>query len=237
MLLSLTIALMVAAFAGPVPAQAQDASAQMTIYQMVLLKKGPNGPPASPEAQKTMQEEHLAALADLNRKRIALLYGPVTEDAELRGIAILDVPTPDDARKAFAEDPFVKSRVMTADVRPWYGPKNWFSPPASYDVTNPASLEPLVLGFLVRGPNTGQDKETAAEIQKGHLAYMDSLHSQGKLLVAGPFGDKEPARGLVIYRVKTVADAKALAADDPAVKAGRLVLEAYPWMTFKGILK
>ena len=46
-----------------------------------------------------------------------------------------------------------------------------------------------------------------------------------------------PARGIVVYRVKDVAEAQALAADDPAVKAGRLVLEAYPWMTFKGILK
>jgi hypothetical protein len=49
--------------------------------------------------------------------------------------------------------------------------------------------------------------------------------------------DSAPARGLVVYRVKDVAEAKALAADDPAVKAGRLVIEAVPWMTFKGILK
>jgi uncharacterized protein len=94
-----------------------------------------------------------------------------------------------------------------------------------------------VLGFLVRGSNTSQDKAAAEEIQKGHLAYMDSLHKQGKLVMAGPFADSGNARGVVVYRVKDVAEAKALAAEDPAVKAGRLVLEAYPWMTFKGILK
>jgi uncharacterized protein len=66
---------------------------------------------------------------------------------------------------------------------------------------------------------------------------METLHAQGKLPVAGPFADDGPARGVVVYRVKDVAEAKALAAQDPAVKAGRLVLEAYPWMTFKGILK
>ena len=98
-------------------------------------------------------------------------------------------------------------------------------------------MERLVLGFLVRGPNTTQDKAAAAEIQKGHLAYMDSLHKRGMLVMAGPFMDNAPARGIVVYRVKDIAEAKALAADDPAVKAGRLVIEALPWMTFKGILK
>jgi uncharacterized protein len=73
--------------------------------------------------------------------------------------------------------------------------------------------------------------------QIGHLAYMESLHAQGKLVAAGPFGDEGPARGIVIYRVKDVAEAKALAAEDPAVKAGRLVLDAWPWMTLKGILR
>jgi hypothetical protein len=37
--------------------------------------------------------------------------------------------------------------------------------------------------------------------------------------------------------VQDVPAAMALAAEDPAVKAGRLTLEAYPWMTFRGILK
>jgi uncharacterized protein YciI len=110
--------------------------------------------------------------------------------------------------------------------------KNFFSRPAEG-----RQLEPLILGFLVRGSSTAQSGEAAAEIQKGHLAYMSKLHEQGKLLVAGPFMDDSPTRGIVIYRVGTVDDAKALAAEDPAVKAGRLVLDAHPWMTFKGILK
>jgi hypothetical protein len=44
-------------------------------------------------------------------------------------------------------------------------------------------------------------------------------------------------RGIVLYRVATVDEAKQLAAGDPAVKAGRLVIDARPWMTFKGMLK
>ena len=219
------------------PALSQDTPSDMTTYQIVFLKKGPNAPPSDPAAQKRMQDDHLAHLAEMNKKRINLIYGPVLADTDLRGIGVLAVPNADEARRHFADDPFVKAGVMVAEVRPWMGPKEWFHPPVGYDVTNAANLEQLVLGFLVRGPNTTQDKATAAELQKGHLAYMDSLHKQGKLVMAGPFMDSAPARGIVVYRVKDVAEAKALAADDPAVKAGRLVLEAYPWMTFKGILK
>jgi uncharacterized protein YciI len=203
----------------------------------VLLKKGTKPPPSDPEQQMKMQTEHLSRLADLNRKRINLLYGPVVAESDIAGIAVLDVKTADEAKAAFADDPFVKAGVMTPEVHAWYGPKNWFGVPPSYDVMQPSTLEPLVLGFLVRGPNTSQDKATADELQKGHLAYMESLHAKGTLLVAGPFGDDGRARGIVIYRVPNVAAAKALAADDPAVKAGRLVLEAWPWMTLKGILK
>ena len=220
------------------PAAQAPAQPEMMTYQMVLLKKGTTPPPAAPDVQKKMQEEHLANLADLNRKRINLLYGPILSEGDLRGIAVLAVPNADDAKKAFANDPFVKAGVMTAEVRPWMGPKDWFSVPPSYDVMNPASLEPLIFGFLVRRPSAPAiDAGTSAEIQTAHLAYMAGLHAQGKLLVAGPFLDDTASRGIVIYRVKDVAEATALAADDPAVKAGRLVLEAYPWMTFKGILK
>ena len=212
---------------------------EMMTYQLVLLKAGPNQPPASAADQQAMQDGHLAGLAELNSKRIAVIYGPVLadNDAKIRGIAILDAPSADAAKAHFADDPYVKAGVMVAEVHPWFGPKGWFSAPPSTDVTKPANLEPLVFGILVRGANTSQDKATASELQKGHLAYMDALHTQGKLVMAGPLGGNGAMRGLVVYRVKDVGEAKALAAEDPAVKAGRLALEAYPWMTLKGILK
>jgi len=231
------LTLLLCASLSSLPA-AQPAPIEMTTYQMVLLKKGPKSPPSDPEQLMKMQTEHLSRLAELNRKRVNLLYGPiVAPDSPIAGIAILDVKTADEAKQAFADDPFVKAGVMSPEILPWYGPKNWFGVPASYDVMQPSTLEPFIFGFLKRGPATSQDKATADELQKGHLAYMERLHGEGKLPVAGPLGGNGDARGIVIYRVADVAAAKALAADDPAVKAGRLVLEAWPWMTLKGILK
>jgi uncharacterized protein YciI len=210
---------------------------EMTTYQMVLLMKGAAAPPGAPDAQRKMQQEHLARLADLNRKRVNLLYGPIlTPESPIAGVAVLDVKTAEDAARAFADDPFVKAGVMTVTVHPWFGPKNWFQQPVSYDTSSPASLEPLIFGILMRGGTRSQDAKAGEEIQKGHLAYLESLHAQGKLPVAGPFGDEGDMRGIVVYRVKDVDEAKALAAQDPAVKAGGLQLVAYQWMTFKGIL-
>jgi uncharacterized protein YciI len=232
------IPLIAAVLIAPLPGTQTAPPLEMMTYQMVLLKKGRTPPPSAPDAQQKMQAQHLANLADLNRKRVNLLYGPILAEGNLSGIAILAVRDADEARQAFADDPFVKAGVMTVEVRPWMGPKDWFSVPPSYDVTNPASLERLIFGFLVRRPSPPAiDAATSAEIQKGHLAYMEGLHAKGQLLVAGPFLDDTTSRGIVVYRVKDVAEAQALAAEDPAVKAGRLMLEAYPWMTFKGILK
>ena len=232
---ALLVTALIAQAAAP---QSPAPPAGMMTYQMVLLKKGPTAPPESAEARQKLADEHLAKLAELNRKRVNVLYGPVTDVGDLMGMAILAVSTADEARKIFAEDPLVKSGVMVAEVRPWMGPKDWFSQPASYEVMNPANQDRLVLGFLVRPPNPPTlEPAKSQELQRAHLAYMDSLNAQGKLPAAGPFVDNTASRGLVIYRVKDVAEAQALAAEDPLVKAGRLRLEAYPWMTLKGILK
>lgn len=96
----------------------------------------------------------------------------------------------------------------------------------------------FIFGFLVRGPKQtpGETPETQ-EIQKGHHAYMEGLHTQGKLVAAGPFMDNSGVRGFVVYRVTTADAARELASGDPAVKAGRLAIDAHPWMTLKGILK
>ena len=216
------------------PAQAEPKLEMMT-YQMVFLREGPTPEPAEPDQK--MQMAHLAYLAKLNRERLNLLYGPFSDEQDPRGLLVLDVPDAAAAKKLMADDPFVKAGHLTLDVKPWMGPKGWFQAPAVADVTQPGALEDLVFGILVRGPNRSQSAAEAAELQKGHLAYMDSLHKQGKLIMAGPFMEEGDWRGVVVYRVASLDEAKQLAAGDPMVKAGRLVIEARPWVTLRGILR
>ena len=90
------------------------------------------------------------------------------------------------------------------------------------------------LVMLRRGPNwTADITPEIEELQKQHLANISHLAETGELVLAGPFleqaGDKALA-GLFIFKVESLAAARELTESDPAVKAGRLVYEIYPWL-------
>jgi uncharacterized protein len=97
-------------------------------------------------------------------------------------------------------------------------------------------MDRYVVGLLVRGPNwTAETTPETAKIQEGHMANIRRMGSTGKLIVAGPFtGNNDRIRGMLIFRT-TLEDAKQMVAEDPAVRAGRLVLELYPWFAAKGL--
>ncbi|MGZ5246783.1 MAG: YciI family protein [Flavitalea sp.] len=85
--------------------------------------------------------------------------------------------------------------------------------------------------MLTKGPNRGQDSATAANLQKGHMDNMGKMAKDGKLLVAGPFGDDGDWRGIFILDCATKEEAEAMVKADPAIQAGRLGYEIHPWWT------
>jgi uncharacterized protein YciI len=93
-------------------------------------------------------------------------------------------------------------------------------------------------GFFVRGPNQEKLPEDEAErLQKGHIANLERLHAEGKLLMAGPLGEAGRLRGIVVLNVPSLDDVKACFKDDPFVKIGRMEMEAYKWFTTRGDIK
>ena len=92
-------------------------------------------------------------------------------------------------------------------------------------------MRSYVLAILKTGPNDAKvTGDARKEIFKGHFANMTRLAAEGKLAVAGPFNDPAKVyRGLFIFAVATVEEAKALADTDPTVKSGVLVVEYVPW--------
>ena len=86
-----------------------------------------------------------------------------------------------------------------------------------------------VIAFLRAGPERGLDRAQAERLQRAHLANIERLAEEGKLALAGPFLDGGDLRGIFVFSVVTVEEAKALAATDPAVRAGLLTLEYHPW--------
>ena len=92
-------------------------------------------------------------------------------------------------------------------------------------------MRKYVLAILKTGPRDAHVKGDArTALFKGHFDNMNRLAAEGKLAVAGPFNDpKKKYRGLFILAVSTVEEARALAATDPTVKAGVLIVEYVPW--------
>jgi uncharacterized protein YciI len=83
-----------------------------------------------------------------------------------------------------------------------------------------------VLVILKTGPTVVPAGKERDEIFKGHFANINRLADEGKLVVAGPFGDKGGDwRGMFIFNVENVEDAQKLTATDPVIKSGIMVAE------------
>ncbi len=98
-------------------------------------------------------------------------------------------------------------------------------------------MKQYVMAFLKSGPNRNQTPEEAERLQKAHLENIGRMANEGKLVVAGPFMDDGEIRGIYIFNVKTVEEAKALTETDPAIQAGRLVMELHPWYGSAALMK
>lgn len=90
-------------------------------------------------------------------------------------------------------------------------------------------MKKYVMAFLKRGPNRNQDSVTAVNLQRAHLKNIERMANEGTLILAGPFLDNGEIRGIYVFNVETVEEAKALTETDPAIQAGRLVMELHPW--------
>jgi len=98
-------------------------------------------------------------------------------------------------------------------------------------------MKKYVIAFLKVGPNRDRTPAQAAELQKEHMANINRLAEEGSLVVAGPFLDSGPVRGIYIFNVETVEEAKKLTETDPAVKAQSLVMELHPWYGSAALMK
>jgi uncharacterized protein len=88
--------------------------------------------------------------------------------------------------------------------------------------------------FLKKGPHRNQDSLEVQKIQQAHLENITLLAKSGKLNIAGPFLDDGDLRGIFVFDVPNIEEAKKLTETDPAIKSGRLSYEIHPFMTQQG---
>lgn len=90
-------------------------------------------------------------------------------------------------------------------------------------------MKQYVMAFLKAGPNQSMDSTRAANLQRAHLDNIKRLAEDGKLILAGPFIGSGELRGIYVFDVRTVEEARELTKTDPAVEAGRLEMELHSW--------
>jgi len=103
----------------------------------------------------------------------------------------------------------------------------------------PEEWETHYAWFLVANPDyhpASRDEEQA--LTSAHIQYQLRLQETDQAIVAGGLGKgpDESIVGLTILRAESLAEAEAIAGDDPAVRAGRLVSWVREWWVPAGRL-
>lgn len=219
-----------------VPVAAQQSSQppepqfKLIQFQMALMKRGPKPLPAD-LLTSAVHKQHVDYVLSLFEADKAMIAGPVKDDPELLGVYIFRTKSADEARGWVMADPAVAAGYFVPELHPWW------SEDVMKKTETPQKMMTVYLAFLVRGEKWTPDKTPETEaIQKAHLANINRLAEMKKLVVAGPFGDDGTLRGIFVFRVGSIDEARELAATDPAVKAGRLALQIHPWLVPEGIL-
>ena len=110
------------------------------------------------------------------------------------------------------------------------------APNPNYDAALAAKLgadergmKMYVMCFLKTGPLKVEDKAKRDELMKGHFGMINRLAAEGKLIVAGPFSEGGEFRGIYLFDVKTVDEAKKLTETDPSIKEGYFKVDFIKW--------
>ena len=209
-----------------------ETPAAMMQFQMALLKRGPKWSPEPSRERAEMRQRHLAHLRSMIESNKLTIAGAIRDDNELLEVHIFRTTSAEEATTWLNQDPAIAGGYLVPELHPWLS-EDVFKKTA----TAPTAFTTAYLAFLVRGDKWTPEKTPATEaIQKAHLQNIEKLADMKKLVVAGPFADNGRLRGIFVFKVASIEEARSLAATDPAVQAGRLALQIHPWLVPEGIL-
>ena len=91
-------------------------------------------------------------------------------------------------------------------------------------------MRSYVLVILKAGPNKITDQAKLDKLFRGHMDNIQKMAKEGKLVMAGPFKkNANDYKGLYVFNVKTIEEAKLLLQDDPLIKENALITEMFDW--------
>jgi uncharacterized protein YciI len=86
-------------------------------------------------------------------------------------------------------------------------------------------MRKYVMVILKTGPTPVPKGEKRDAMFKGHFANMEKLVGEGKLAYAGPLDGVDGWRGMFIFAVTSIDEAKKLAETDPVIINGEMIAE------------
>jgi uncharacterized protein YciI len=95
------------------------------------------------------------------------------------------------------------------------------------------SLAKYFVAFLYKGPKFAAEPAESPERKRNHeqhIAYIEKMRAEGKLLTYGPILDGGDLRGMYVFQAATLEEAKEWANQEPSVKIGMIEMRVYPWL-------
>jgi uncharacterized protein YciI len=90
-------------------------------------------------------------------------------------------------------------------------------------------MRQYVMVILKTGPTPRAKGPERDEMFKGHFANIQRLAAAGRLVLAGPFDGVDGWRGMFVFAVKDIDEAKELTATDPVIASGEMVAEFHKY--------
>lgn len=86
-----------------------------------------------------------------------------------------------------------------------------------------------VLVLLRTGPHPVAEGPEREAMFKGHMANIQRLANEGKLILAGPLDGKDGLRGMFVFAVEDIEQARKLVATDPVIARGEMVAQYHAY--------
>jgi uncharacterized protein YciI len=101
---------------------------------------------------------------------------------------------------------------------------------------NESGMRKYVFVVLRTGPTKVAAGQERNEMFAGHMANIQRLANEGKLVYAGPLDGVDGARGIFIFAVENIDEAKALVATEPLIIKGEMVAEYHAHYGSAGLM-
>lgn len=213
------------------------AAAQAEVYCFGFLNTHPERKEIPKAEAEEIQKAHLAHMEKMGLAGRLLAAGPMATAGPHRGIVLYRCQSIAEADGWTALDPAVVNKRLTTEFYRWRGPDGFGEPLMTQLKSDPKTKYQMVRLPLILFMKTEKWSGAGpAEVLKEHGGVVSKLRGEGKLRASGPVLDDQGRVGLVpgmvglyVFAGMPLAEAKAIAEQDPMVREGYAKVDALEW--------